>query len=147
MQILAEGPTIPGSVFEERVMPSDAALVTPTVVRLVETLLARKCIDETRRAKVSLCLDEAITNAVVHGNKSNFEKKVVISLWANADSWGVVIRDQGQGFSLRDITPPQEDEGLWRENGRGLALLTLYMDEVTYYDNGRTLVLRQDLVR
>ncbi len=145
MQILAESPTIPGSIFEERVIPSDVALVTPTVVRLVKVLLERKFIEPIQKSKVELCLDEAITNAIVHGNKSIFEKKVVISLWTNADAWGVVIRDQGAGFTLSDITPPSEEAGLWQENGRGLALMTLYMDEVTYYDGGRTVLLRQNL--
>ena len=144
MQILAEPLTVPGEIFEERVIPSDAALVTPTVVRLVERLLEENCFSRNQRGKIELCLDEAITNAVIHGNDRDFTKSVHIRLWKDDSSWGVAITDEGGGFTLDDISPNTEDSELWNESGRGLALLTLYMDAVTYFDNGRTLLLRRE---
>ncbi len=144
MQILAEPLSIPGDVFDEREIPSDTALITPLVVRLIERLSAEKLIDEQEKSKIELCLDEAITNAVHHGNKGDFSKSVKVSLWRDADAWGVVIEDEGDGFTIKDTSRKGGGEDLWQESGRGLALLTLYMDEVIYYNGGRTLLLRHE---
>lgn len=143
MQIMQESLTVPGEVLEEREIPSDVALVTPLVVRLIDDLTAKGVIDNSSRMKVELCLDEAITNAVIHGNRSDFEKIVRVITWKNDRSWGVVIQDQGVGFQIEEVVdrPPEED--LWQESGRGIPLMNLYMDEVTYFDGGRTLLLRQ----
>ncbi len=144
MQILAESLTIPGSVFEEHEIPSDPALVTPVVVRLTDKLVELGWLSRKNKGRIQLCLDEAITNSIVHGNKKNFDKMVHIRLWRDTDGWGIAITDEGEGFALEDLTPPAADrESLWNEDGRGLALMTLYMDEVTYYDNGCTLLLKQ----
>ena len=143
MQIMNEPLTIPGSVIEEREIPSDLALVTPLVVRLIEKLVSEGCTDSTSLMKVELCLDEAITNAVIHGNDSDFGKVVRVVLWRDDDSWGVAIEDEGDGFSLEKLADKPAEETLWQESGRGIPLMTLYMDEVTFYDGGRTLLLRQ----
>ena len=54
-----------------------------------------------------------------------------------------LVQDEGEGFSLEDLQNRGEDDDLWQESGRGLALMTLYMDCVLYYDNGSTLFLRK----
>lgn len=144
MHICKESVTVPGEIIERREIPSDAALVTPLVVRLVERLADEGLVQGPGRMKVELCLDEAITNAVVHGNRSDFAKTVTVSLFRESGTWGVLIEDQGKGFSVSDL--PQDrtsDELVWEENGRGLPLLALYMDEVTYYNGGASLLMRQ----
>ena len=78
-----------------------------------------------------------------HGNRGDFNKLVEVSLFEEGDSWGIVIRDEGDGFRLEDLRLNADEESLWAESGRGLPLLTLYMDEVVYYDGGRTLYLRR----
>ena len=141
MQILAEPLVVPGEIIEEREFPSDAALVTPTVVRVIERLAECGCVEEEFKNKLELCLDEAITNAVVHGNKTDFSKMVKVILWRSDDAWGVAVCDEGEGFSMDDMAEETVDDDPWREHGRGLALLSLYMDEVVYYENGTKLVL------
>ncbi len=141
MEILADPPTIPGQVFESREIPSDVALVVPLVCRLVELLVSQGCIAEPDRRKVELCLDEAVTNAVIHGNDSDFQKKVRVQLFLDGDRWGTVIQDEGAGFSPDVVPDLDDDEQLWQECGRGIALMRLFMDEVTYFDGGRTILL------
>lgn len=145
MQICQEPVAIPGVVFEKREIPSDTALVTPLVVRVIECLVDRGFLKESHRMKTQLCLDEAVTNGVVHGNDSDFSKLVTVSLFEDEESWGIVVSDEGDGFNLSDLTESSSmaDDGLWNENGRGLPLLALYMDEVTYYDGGSSLLMRQ----
>lgn len=144
MQLFKESFSIPGDVVEEREIPSDLALVTPLVVRVLHRIHSEGWIDDERLNKVKLCLDEAITNAVKHGNKLDFEKSATVTVFEDAQYWGVIVRDEGEGFCLEDVTAASADleESLWRENGRGLPLMGLYMDECVYYDNGSTLMMR-----
>jgi len=55
--------------------------------------------------------------------------------------WGLVISDEGPGFQPKDLPDPTSPAGLWQEHGRGLMIMCHYMDEVSYFDNGRTLRL------
>lgn len=147
MQLFKEPVQIPGEVFEEREIPSDQALVTPLVVRLVARLQSEGYVDDSTRMKVKLCFDEAITNGVKHGNREDFSKVVRVRMFRDDTCWGVCIQDQGDGFRLDEIPLATEsaDESLWRENGRGLPLMSLYMDECVYYDGGRTLIMKQNI--
>ena len=141
MDILAESPTISGTILETREIPSDVALVIPLVCRLVERLVDEGYVCEGDRRKVELCLDEAITNGVTHGNDSDFEKLVSVQLFADGESWGICVTDQGAGFTEQEVPDLDAEEQLWQESGRGIALMRLYMDEVAYYDGGRTVCM------
>ena len=87
MQILKVAAPLPQNVMEEREIPSDKALVPPLVVRIVDLLVTEKCISDDSIMRVELCLDEAITNAVLHGNKGDFDKKVKVTLFRDDESW------------------------------------------------------------
>ena len=141
MEIIAAPPEIPGDVFESREIPSDVALVVPLVCRLVEQLVEEGCVAEADRRKVELCLDEAVTNAVIHGNGSVFGKQVRVQMFRDGDRWGIAISDEGEGFTPDEIPDFDAEEQLWQECGRGIALMRLFMDDVRYFDGGRTVVL------
>lgn len=145
MQLFKDPVQISGEVFEDREIPSDQALVTPLVVRLVARLDAEGYLCDSTRMKVKLCFDEAITNGVKHGNQEDFSKVVRVRLFRDDVHWGVCVEDEGDGFRIEDLPLTNEtpEESLWRENGRGLPLMALYMDECVYYDGGRTLVMKQ----
>lgn len=134
-----------GKVVLEREFPSDEALVTPTVVRIMEFMVQEGLVVEDRRNQVGMCVEEALQNAVVHGNQQDFRKFVRAVIYLDDTQWTMRIDDQGEGFELGDVPDPREGEGLWGESGRGLSLMSLYMDEVKYYRDGRTLVISQHL--
>jgi len=91
--------------------------------------------------KIRLCLDEGLQNAFCHGNRSEVTKKIRVVLFEEEDAWGVTISDQGEGFQPQDIPDPESPDSLFREGGRGVLIMTQYMDEVSYFDGGRTLLL------
>lgn len=148
MQLYDEpAPEPEGEMLEDREIPSSLALVSPLVFRLVQRLQSEDLIDESASMKIKLCFDEAITNGVKHGNKLDFEKTVRVRLFKDSEGgWGILIQDQGSGFAIEN-TPfaresIEEDDALWRENGRGLPLIDTYMDEADYYDGGRSCLMR-----
>ena len=88
-----------------------------------------------------LSLEEAIINAVKHGNKLSDEKTVSIACDLSSRSATVVIRDQGEGFEPEAVPDPTAEENLDRPGGRGIMLMRNFMTEVTYADRGRQLTL------
>ena len=87
---------------------------------------------------------EALQNAVQHGNGNAFGKMVSLKLFAGQDGWGFVIRDEGSGFDPNSLVQPASDEGLLRESGRGVGLMSHYMDKVEYFENGSVVFLTKN---
>ena len=87
---------------------------------------------------VRLALEEAIVNAIKHGNQFDRGKKVHISYRVGPDQFSVQITDEGDGFDPCDIPDPTLVENLERPCGRGLMLMRHYMSDVQYNERGNT---------
>ena len=87
---------------------------------------------------VHLAIDEAVANAVKHGNKMDPCKKVTISYAVCPEKVEVSITDEGEGFDPGELPDPRHGRNLFKPNGRGVLLIHSYMDLVRYENNGRT---------
>ena len=95
---------------------------------------------------VRLALEEALVNAIKHGNRMDPDK-VVRVVWEVSDEHiQVVIEDQGEGFDVNDVPDPTDDENLDKPGGRGIMLMRSFMSEVSYNDSGNklTMIKRRD---
>lgn len=101
---------------------------------------------DTAHFAVRLALDEALANAIRHGNKSDESKTVTIEFTVDDDEIRITICDQGPGFHPDQIPDPTLDENLERPCGRGVMLMRAYMTEVFFNDSGNcvTMVKRKD---
>lgn len=142
MEILEAPPPDLGNLVHKREMPSNVDLVAPAVVRISDFMYEQGWIREDQQGRLELCLDEALRNAVIHGNNREFSRKVHIRLFSDGERWSVWVRDQGGGFSADCLQNGDLEESLWKEGGRGIRLIEHYMEEVTYYEGGRCLVIR-----
>ena len=138
-------PPSQGQVILDREIPSDSALVAPLVVRAIDFLRSEGVIRPGEESKIALCLEEALQNAVLHGNKKDFKKKVRFQIFLSETEWGAVVSDEGQGFDPKQVRNPLKSEGIWGESGRGLYLMSHYMDRVEHYNGGSTLVLARTI--
>jgi serine/threonine-protein kinase RsbW len=86
---------------------------------------------------IKLALEEALVNAIKHGNQMDPAKQVRVAYHVRADRFEVRITDEGQGFDPDDVPDPTAPENLERPCGRGLLLMRHYMTEVAYHDCGR----------
>ena len=86
---------------------------------------------------IKLALEEAMTNAVKHGNRNDPTKHITIRYAVSATKAVIVIRDEGAGFKPDSIPDPTTPDRLPVPSGRGIMLIGAYMDEVVYRDNGR----------
>jgi serine/threonine-protein kinase RsbW len=141
----AEAPPDLGEVILEKEIPSEVALVTPLIIRTTEFLSEKEVLPIDFKNKFQLCLDEALRNAVIHGNRRDFSKKVKLRAFVSETRWGVVVEDEGNGFSLDRVQDPRSDKSLWVEGGRGLHLIAYYMDQIDFYGGGSVLVMAKSL--
>ena len=86
---------------------------------------------------IRLAVEEALVNAIKHGNQLDRTKKVRIAYDITADRFDISITDEGPGFDPEDVPDPMAAENLERPCGRGLLLMRHYMTEVAYSDRGR----------
>lgn len=95
------------------------------------------------RINIPLACDEAITNAIIHGNGSDPEKKVNIQIYVSNNRFRMRVRDQGAGFDVATVADPTQGENVMRKSGRGVYLMRNIMDSVEYRDGGRVLELEK----
>ncbi len=92
---------------------------------------------------VRLALEEALVNAIKHGNRMDPDKSVQID-WALSDAGvRVVIEDEGEGFDVTDVPDPTDDENLDKPGGRGIMLMRSFMSLVEYNESGNRLTLEK----
>lgn len=85
---------------------------------------------------IRLALEEALTNAVRHGNRMNPAKAVEVEYDIDPQRAIITVTDQGEGFDPDAVPDPTIDENLEKPSGRGIMLMRAYMDEVCFNDRG-----------
>ena len=124
-------------------VPTDLGLKTPLIFRCARLLQDNGCIDPAMRQLVELCFDEALTNAMLHGNRLNRQKKLRLRLFCDDKRWGAIIEDEGAGFALKDLPKPGVQD-FTREAGRGILLMDSYLDRLLYSEKGnRVMMIRR----
>jgi len=134
-----------GKILFKRQIPSDVALVHPLVVRVVESLRGQPFFSSKEESRIALCIEEALSNAVLHGNRKDFKKKVKLQVFLNKKEWGIVVEDEGQGFDPETLQDPLLPDSLWTESGRGIYLIAHFIDRIEYFANGSTIVMTENL--
>jgi serine/threonine-protein kinase RsbW len=116
-------------------IPSDP-VESRRVQEEIEHLLRTHCFGDREIFGIKLALEEALVNAIKHGNQMDRSKKVHITYQVTTERFDVHISDEGPGFDPSDVPDPTAVENLERPSGRGLMLMRHYMSEVTYSDRG-----------
>jgi serine/threonine-protein kinase RsbW len=86
---------------------------------------------------IKLSLEEALTNAMRHGNKLDPTLSVDVTLTADHEKIVIKVKDEGAGFDARHIHDPTSGENAQKPGGRGVFLMKRLMDRVEYFDGGR----------
>ncbi len=97
--------------------------------------------NETERFAVHVALDEALSNAIRHGNRGDEAKTITVDCSIGDDAIRLSVSDEGHGFDPRSVADPTVDENLERPDGRGLFLMKTYMDHVFFNAAGNCVIL------
>ena len=141
---------------------NDEGQIPDIISRLEMPMVELDLFDEGERMQIAMALDEALLNAMIHGNlevsselRQNDDgapyvnmiaqrkeetpykdRKVTIKLEATNEQVTFTIRDDGPGFDAAALRDPTDPENIERAGGRGLLLINAFMDEVSHNEVG-----------
>ncbi|MCS7166218.1 MAG: ATP-binding protein [Gemmatales bacterium] len=121
-------------------LPSDLSQI-PGLQQQIMDLLRQKGFSERDMFAIRLALEEAVANAMKHGNRLLPHKFVDVALGLQDDCVWIRVCDEGDGFDPDQVPDPTAEENLERPCGRGILLMRHFMDHVEYRDQGRTVLM------
>ncbi len=96
-------------------------------------------------SKALLSVKEAVTNAIIHGNKLDKSKNVTIKVFSCKKFLYFKIFDEGEGFDYMNLKNPTCKEHILDEGGRGLYIIKNLCDEVIFKEHGKIIELKISL--
>jgi CheY-like chemotaxis protein len=147
-------------------LENDPELVPPLVGQLQQVLARLKICDELDRIRAGVALQEALINAIQHGNleapsalreedERAFQnlirqrrqqapygqRRVHVLVRATPTEALFLIRDEGPGFDPSTLADPTDPKNLEKATGRGLLLIRTFMDEVRHNALGNQITM------
>ena len=147
-------------------LENDLSLIGPLIGYLQENLAQIGLLDPAQRMRIGLAVEEALTNAILHGNlelssqlkdldEQAFQRllaqrrqtppyclrKVVLEVTLTTEEARFVITDEGPGFDRQALPDPLDPANLEKCSGRGILLMRTFMDDVRYNDKGNQVTL------
>jgi serine/threonine-protein kinase RsbW len=98
----------------------------------VSEFLSRAGVGEHVAFGIDMAVREAVTNAVLHGNKLDETKFAEVSLKISPGAFEITVHDQGTGFDSSSIPDPTDAENILKTSGRGIFFMRNLMDEVEW---------------
>jgi len=147
-------------------LPNNSAHISSLVGFLQEQVTYLGLCDESERIRFGVALEEALSNAMYHGNLEAdsclkehdatafdqlvqqrrrqapyCERRIFVEADLAADKAVVVIRDEGLGFDPQSLPDPTDPKNLDRIYGRGVLLMRAFMDDVQFSPRGNEVTL------
>lgn len=117
-------------------IPSYPHLLPSAIFYIMKECQWRGIDNENVLNNISVCTDEILTNALIHGNGGNSEKKISISLNFDAEKFTLVVKDEGKGFDARKFSAQLKGNPSDIPAKRGLFIVEYLMDEISFNDKG-----------
>jgi len=131
----------PISYTTDVTIPSDLEEAQRLREAIESQLQAGTAFSDTEIFSIKMALEEAIVNAIKHGNQMDKTKTVRVAYAVQKSRFDVMIVDQGPGFDPEDVPDPTAPENLERPCGRGLLLMRHYMNQIEYRGGGNIVVM------
>jgi len=151
----------------QMLLDNDQSLVPGVIARFQENLMQMEFCDESGLLQIGTALDEALVNAITHGNlecssdlrevdggRPFFDlvkqrrqespycsRRVFVSAKTTRFRTTFVVRDEGPGFDPSSIPDPTDPANLGKPHGRGLQLIHFFMDHVSHNRRGNELTM------
>ncbi len=148
------------------VLDNNPEHIAPVIGFLDEVVKRLTVPDPTERMRIGVALQEALMNAMVHGNlevgpdngeesgqpiaelietrrqqQPYLPRRVRLLFKANSKQASFVVRDEGRGFDPSILPDPTDPANLERPNGRGLLLIRTFMDTIYHNDVGNEITM------
>ncbi|SEN25501.1 serine/threonine-protein kinase RsbW [Mucilaginibacter gossypiicola] len=121
-------------------LPSKPESIT-LLEQLIEEIADKYHVAEDTFANMMTCLNEAVINAIMHGNKQDETKKVIVN--AEVDPKRIIwtVTDEGPGFDYNNLADPTAPENLENLTGRGVFIIKHLADQCIFNASGNEIEL------
>jgi serine/threonine-protein kinase RsbW len=122
-------------------LPSEIGCIEQAVELVTRHCLAGHDATRTTRFRLRVVLSEALSNAIVRGNREDREKWVDVRAELGPELIRVEVTDEGDGFDPAAVPEPIRPEQLDEANGRGLYLIRKLVDAVEFNARGNSICM------
>jgi serine/threonine-protein kinase RsbW len=125
----------------ELILPSRVEVVAEAAAAAAKVVSRAGFTDEAAFG-VDMAVREAVTNAVLHGNRQDEAKSVEITFTVSPAALEIEVRDRGMGFDPESVPDPTDAQNVLKTSGRGIFFMRTFMDEVSWshHPEGGTVV-------
>ena len=127
----------------ERVIPSETGAGAPLLQEILAQLEKNDWIQHDIFS-VHLAMEEALVNAIRHGNRLDADKHVHVACRVSPELIRIEITDEGEGFDPSSVPDPTDPANIEAPSGRGLMLMRSFMSRVEYNDVGNRVVMEKE---
>ncbi len=92
-----------------------------------------------------ICVKEAVTNSMIHGNKLDINKQVNVKAYRCSKYLYFKIIDEGEGYDPDMVKDPTEAANLLNESGRGLFIIKNICDGISFKERGKVIEFKINL--
>jgi serine/threonine-protein kinase RsbW len=121
-------------------LPSKTESITQLEL-LIEEIADKYHVAEDTFANMMTCLNEAVINAIMHGNKLDETKKVIINAEVEPKRIVWTVTDEGPGFDYSNLADPTSPDNLENLTGRGVFIIKHLADQCIFNTSGNTIEL------
>jgi serine/threonine-protein kinase RsbW len=115
------------------------------VEKVIDEISGEFHIAEDLYGNILIAALEATNNAIMHGNKLDETKNVVVTFNMADEKLSIKVEDEGKGFNYKNIPDPTAPENIENVNGRGIFLMEKLSDKIDFQRNGATVELEFNL--
>ncbi len=126
----------------ERVIPNDTRAARRILREILRQLRSRGWSGRDLFA-VQLATEEALVNAVIHGNLGRPDKQLRIGCRLSPRRVQIEVADEGAGFDPDRIPDPTRPDRLELPGGRGLMLMRAFMTKVSFSQRGNCVLMEK----
>jgi len=140
MQNNMETPNVQTGELYTLQLPSKQESITQ-LEALIEELADKYKISDDTFANMMTCLNEAVINAIIHGNKLDPSKKVIVNAEVEPKRVTWTITDEGEGFDYNNLADPTAPDRLEELTGRGVFIIKHLADQCIFNAKGNEVEL------
>ncbi|MES2267652.1 MAG: ATP-binding protein [Bacteroidota bacterium] len=108
---------------------------------LIEEVADKHNVSEDVFANMMTCLNEAVINAIIHGNKLDPNKTVFVNVEVDQKRIIWTVADEGPGFDYNNLADPTAADRLEELTGRGVFILKHLADQCIFNTSGNEVEL------
>lgn len=118
----------------KKIYPSNPDLL-PEIEEYIFNTLSEVEFTEDMKNNIELAVAEASANSILHGNKCDINKNVIIKISINEEKITISFQDEGTGFNPDEVPDPTKPENILRGSGRGVHIMRSLVDDIKYIFN------------